>query len=831
MGEITCNINNCQQTYTNVHTWKSHVRRTACHREATGMGRRSLINPIAPTNENPPMDDSESDTADNIPQQGPTPQELYEDFRSRYQQTFFDFTVKMKEKYMLPNSVADRLTDDVQHLLESFQQNIYDIIKKQLVVNNDPLTLNFIFEDEDVFALMNQASKSAGAIGNALYSQYPLCEPIEMLLGHKENGKKDVGHYVPLVKMLKFILDQQDICSYIKSYASTRRIYCDDEKLYDLRYNHSEDEAVDIPLIFYMDEFEPANPIGSRKKIHKLTAIYYTIGTIPPQQRSELRSIFLWGLFYHSHVKKYGYEKILEPLVEDIKSLQEDNICLVSKDGSPLKFRSQLHLFTADNLSAHDLMGMQTNFNSGKFSRYCMADYDNINMLSDYTLCTLRTPEHHEQHLALLSSGTPQQQVRRDYGVVGRCVFSEIPNTDVLQLFPPDVMHDFMEGVVPVVTCVALADIIAKSNLNIQLLNNLLTNFKYGQCDNRNRYGAELTMTHIRSLSIPGTASEKLCLLRLLPIILSSILSSQIMENLEGVRLLHVCQDISDIVMAFVIDTVWLARLHSLIIDLHDIVNTLNPLAVKPKFHFLVHYPYLIRKYGPPRYYYTMRFESVHQYFKQLIGKTKNFINITLTLSTRFQRSRAYDLNQEKYFSVHHIPSGNAKPLSSLNHQLVSAITVSFPNIDENESIFVCNNAEIAGVSYRKKNIYIASLTGGYFEAPRFLQVIELVKVREAWLLHVQYLETVSFNELYHSYEVIISDPASYVQPTGSELDHTPLSIYTVNGQHLIPLRYKVTSHVSYLLYLSLWVIFILDRRKWQPQCFLSPMANINKKR
>ena len=130
MGEITCNINNCQQTYTNVHTWKSHVRRTACHRAATGMGRRSLINPIAPTNENPPMDDSESDTADNIPQQGPTPQELYEDFRSRYQQTFFDFTVKMKEKYMLPNSVADRLTDDVQHLLESFQQNIYEIIKK-----------------------------------------------------------------------------------------------------------------------------------------------------------------------------------------------------------------------------------------------------------------------------------------------------------------------------------------------------------------------------------------------------------------------------------------------------------------------------------------------------------------------------------------------------------------------------------------------------------------------------------------------------------------------------------------------------------------------------
>ena len=325
MGEITCNINNCQQTYSNVYTWKSHVSRTACHREATGIGQRSRINPILAQPQNPVMDeDDDSDIEQCDPQQPTsTPKELYEEFRSRYQQTFFDFTVKMKEKHMLPNSVADRVTDDVQGLMESFQRNIYDIIKKQLAISNDPNSLDFIFEDEDIFALMNQASKSVGAIGNILYSKYPLCEPIEMLLGHKVNGKKDVGHYVPLVKMLTLILSQADICSHIKRYANTRKTYNDDEKLYDLRYQHSDDESIDIPLIFYMDEFEPANPIGSRKKVHKLTAIYYTIGTIPPVQRSELRSIFLWGLFYHSHVKKYGYDKILTPLVNDIKTLQE----------------------------------------------------------------------------------------------------------------------------------------------------------------------------------------------------------------------------------------------------------------------------------------------------------------------------------------------------------------------------------------------------------------------------------------------------------------------------------------------------------------------------
>ena len=82
--------------------------------------------------------------------------------------------------------MADRVTDDVQGLMESFQRNIYDIIMKQLAISNDPNSLDFIFEDEDIFALMNQASKSAGAIGNILYSKYPLCEPIEMLLGHSK---------------------------------------------------------------------------------------------------------------------------------------------------------------------------------------------------------------------------------------------------------------------------------------------------------------------------------------------------------------------------------------------------------------------------------------------------------------------------------------------------------------------------------------------------------------------------------------------------------------------------------------------------------------------
>ena len=49
--------------------------------------------------------------------------------------------------------------------------------------------------------------------------------------------------------------------------------------------------VIDIPLILSLDEFEPSNPIGSKRKIHKVTGIYYTIANISPKFRSKMKSI------------------------------------------------------------------------------------------------------------------------------------------------------------------------------------------------------------------------------------------------------------------------------------------------------------------------------------------------------------------------------------------------------------------------------------------------------------------------------------------------------------------------------------------------------------
>ena len=57
----------------------------------------------------------------------------------------------------------------------------------------------------------------------------------------------------------------------------------------------------------------------------------------------------------------------------------------------------------------------------------------------------------------------------------------------------------------------------------------------------------------------------------------------------------------------------------------------------KPKTHFLSHYPQSIRLYGPPLSYWTARYESRHRIAKSTSESSKNFKNISLTLTTRQQ--------------------------------------------------------------------------------------------------------------------------------------------------------------------------------------------------
>lgn len=70
---------------------------------------------------------------------------------------------------------------------------------------------------------------------------------------------------------------------------------------------------------------------------------------------------------------------------------------------------------------------------------------------------------------------------------------------------------------------------------------------------------------------------------------------------------------------------------------------------LKPKHHYVSHYPELIIRFGPLICLWTLRFESKHTYFKQCARKQRNFKNLCSSLVERHQLLQAY-LNAGKLF-------------------------------------------------------------------------------------------------------------------------------------------------------------------------------------
>lgn len=64
--------------------------------------------------------------------------------------------------------------------------------------------------------------------------------------------------------------------------------------------------------------------------------------------------------------------------------------------------------------------------------------------------------------------------------------------------------------------------------------------------------------------------------------------------------------------------------------------------ALKPKHHYMRHYPDLCFEYGPLSHLSTLRFEGKHSYFERIILGSQNFKNITKTVSKKHEMRQVY---------------------------------------------------------------------------------------------------------------------------------------------------------------------------------------------
>lgn len=169
--------------------------------------------------------------------------------------------------------------------------------------------------------------------------------------------------------------------------------------------------------------------------------------------------------------------------------------------------RGTILYVAADNLAAYSLAGLQESFVSDKICRFCLATRQEIQdteIRSGHF--SLRTKQDHDRHIAEVQQDA---QMSKQYGVKGSCPLSNfLEHFHVVDGFPPDILHDLLEGVIPSELCFCIEHFIKK-----KLLNNAIKEFPYTHSDKTNQPQVISKAFHTKG-TVGGNGHENWTLLR-----------------------------------------------------------------------------------------------------------------------------------------------------------------------------------------------------------------------------------------------------------------------------------------------------------------------------
>lgn len=202
-----------------------------------------------------------------------------------------------------------------------------------------------------------------------------------------------------------------------------------------------------------------------------MTAVYWVLAHVPSELRSQLTSINLALLCKANDVKKFGYETILEPLLKDLITLEEEGIFFPT---IRTNIRGNVFCVVADNLGAHSLSGLVESFTGHYICRFCIGDHSDYQQKEVHSVgFPPRTKENYALHL---QSVKENPALVHCCGVKKACTLTEnLKHFHFVTGYPPDVLHDLFEGIIPLELALCLNEFIKKQYFTLLQLNESIT--------------------------------------------------------------------------------------------------------------------------------------------------------------------------------------------------------------------------------------------------------------------------------------------------------------------------------------------------------------------
>ncbi len=463
--------------------------------------------------------------------------------------------------------------------------------------------------------------------------------------------KKFYASRSSLKHSLKILLEQPGIytsmMNHISHLQSERKIISNiiQAELWNGKYRRNGFEKKNIvPVFLYFDDCEVGNSLGSHSGEQKLGAVYVSLPCLPPQLVSKSSSMILTTIFYSYLRGKFGNYHVFKEDIEELNELSKTGLTL-SIDGNDVVLYCACTLFLGDNLGINQVCGFSESFKATYYCKICRATSEQCNEMIEEDQTLLRNRSNYEYDV-----------INDTAGVKEECILNSVNEFHVTENLSDDIMHTLLQGVAKdVIEKTLTILILVKKVFDLDTLNYRVESFPYNDTEKSNiprRFRLE-NSTPIEEeilgakskVAVRQSASETACLCRYLNLMVGDLITD---KNDEHWRLYRLVREMFRVLLAPRFVEADVSHLRSLIKSHHKLYKKLYGF-LKPKAHFLVHIPRLMKLHDPMVHIWSMPFERHHTLLKNIAMSTSTSKNIPKTICLRNQLQLCYKKEMSKF--------------------------------------------------------------------------------------------------------------------------------------------------------------------------------------
>lgn len=459
---------------------------------------------------------------------------------------------------------------------------------------------------------------------------------------------KDAMHYISIIDILMLILRNKNAREMISSEKESGGAYCSfldgnliGENEYLLKYPST------VRLSLHIDDVEYCNPLGSRRGKQKITIISFKIQNFDDRINSRLDRVYTVIMVRSYLVKKYGFEKILQPLLEDLLKLQSDDgisYNLGNEDGEFVLRATVIHVL-GDTAAVHEIFELMP-AQSNVFCRACYisrACFHSGRYGAEYPFKT-RASVNSDIEAVENKTTTPSK-----CGILRRSALDCLKYFHFAENLTFDPMHDVLEGLVGMVIKSILNHLINVAKVTTDTeINRRINNFDYGIAEANDKPSGNFCAKTLKTKGnlINQSASQSWLLLRIFPFITSDFLPK--FSNLSN--LLTDLLSITFYSFSTSLTTQMLDRLNNTIQQFYEHYQQSFPnKAPMNKVHHIAHYVDVIKQSGPIAKMSCLQFEAKFRISKSQAKTCRNFRNLTFSMAKRINLKQVNSIINHEY--------------------------------------------------------------------------------------------------------------------------------------------------------------------------------------